>query len=214
MKKTKKILALALAAVMLVCTTVAATVAYLTANTGVVNNTFTVGSVAIELDEALVDIYGEKYLKVENNAEVETTKGSEDRVKGNDYKLIPGHTYIKDPTVYVNGGSEPCYVFVKVAVSSNVNGVLDNFAINSDWIELASVENVYYYKDVVDARSIATSVKVALTPVFTQFKVLDSANVSVVTSTDAISVDAYAVQADGFDSAAAAWTAAAGTFEN
>ena len=212
MKKTKKILALALAAVMLVCTTVAATVAYLTANTGVVNNTFTVGSVAIELDEALVDIYGEKYLKVENNAEVETTKGSEDRVKGNDYKLIPGHTYIKDPTVYVNGGSEPCYVFVKVAVSSNVNGVLDNFAINSDWIELASVENVYYYKDVVDARSIATSVKVALTPVFTQFKVLDSANVSVVTSTDAISVDAYAVQADGFDSAAAAWAAAPTTW--
>lgn len=212
MKKTKKILALALAAVMLVCTTVAATVAYLTANTGVVNNTFTVGSVAIELDEALVDIYGEKYLKVENNAEVETTKGFEDRVKGNDYKLIPGHTYIKDPTVYVNGGSEPCYVFVKVAVSSNVNGVLDNFAINSDWIELASVENVYYYKDVVDARSIATSVKVALTPVFTQFKVLDSANVSVVTSTDAISVDAYAVQADGFDSAAAAWAAAPTTW--
>lgn len=212
MKKTKKILALALATVMLVCTTVAATVAYLTANTGVVNNTFTVGSVAIELDEALVDIYGEKYLKVENNAEVETTKGSEDRVKGNDYKLIPGHTYIKDPTVYVNGGSEPCYVFVKVAVSSNVNGVLDNFAINSDWIELASVENVYYYKDVVDARSIATSVKVALTPVFTQFKVLDSANVSVVTSTDAISVDAYAVQADGFADAAAAWAAAPTTW--
>ena len=212
MKKTKKILALALVAVMLVCTTVAATVAYLTANTGYVNNTFTVGSVAIELDEALVDIYGEKYLKVENNAEVETTKGSEDRVKGNDYKLIPGHTYIKDPTVYVNGGSEPCYVFVKVAVSSNVNGVLDNFAINSDWIELASVENVYYYKDVVDARSIATSVKVALTPVFTQFKVLDSANVSVVTSTDAISVDAYAVQADGFTTAAAAWAAAPTTW--
>lgn len=214
MKKTKKIIALVLAAVMLVCTTVAATVAYLTANTGVVNNTFTVGSVAIELDEALVDIYGEKYLKVENNAEVETTKGSEDRVKGNDYKLIPGHTYIKDPTVYVNGGSEPCYVFVKVAVSANVNGVLDNFAINGDWQELGSVENVYYYKDVVDARSVATDEKVALTPVFTQFKVLDSANVSVVTGTDAISVDAYAVQADGFTSAADAWANAAGTFEN
>ena len=200
MKKTKKILALVLAAVLLVCTSVAATVAYLTANTDYVNNTFTVGSVAIELDETDVDLYG--------------VKDGDTRVKANQYKLIPGHTYIKDPTVYVNGGSEPCYVFVKVAVSSNVNGVLDNFAINGDWKELASVENVYYYKDVVDARSIATGVKVALTPVFTQFKVLDSANVSVVTGTDAISVDAYAVQADGFTSAADAWTKAAGTFEN
>ena len=59
MKKQKKVLALVLCAVMLVASSVLATMAYLTAQTDVVKNTFTVGNVVIDLDEAKVDVYGD-----------------------------------------------------------------------------------------------------------------------------------------------------------
>ena len=62
MKKAKKVVALALCAVMLVVGSVAGTMAYLTSSTGDVVNTFTVGNVAITLDEANVEAFG-KYLK-------------------------------------------------------------------------------------------------------------------------------------------------------
>ena len=117
MKKTKKIVALLLAAVMLVCTTVAATVAYLTANTDVVTNTFTVGSVAIDLDETDVTVYG--------------VKETDTKVKANTYKLIPGHLYIKDPTVHVKKGSEECWLFIKVSngiASAEAGSISCNFS--------------------------------------------------------------------------------------
>lgn len=106
MKKTRKILAMAACAVLLVCISVGATVAYLTA-TESVTNTFTVGKVAITLDEAKVTEYG-----------VEIPKAG--RVQANSYKLLPGHTYVKDPTIHVDDESEPCYLFVKVE-----NGIAD-----------------------------------------------------------------------------------------
>ena len=92
MKKTRKILLMAACAVLLVCISVGATVAYLT-STDSVTNTFTVGKVAITLDEAQVTEYG---VAVEGA----------DRVKTNTYKLIPGHEYKKDPTVHFAAGSE------------------------------------------------------------------------------------------------------------
>ena len=58
MKKATKVLALMLCAVLLVTATVAGTLAYLTSS-DTVENTFTVGSVTITLDEACVNEYGE-----------------------------------------------------------------------------------------------------------------------------------------------------------
>lgn len=219
-KKTKKVLSLALAAVLLVCTTVAATVAYLTANTGVVTNTFTVGNVAIDLDEIQVDPYGVPSDKgVADGKTVWTPNQNAPRIKENKYKLVPGHTYTKDPTVYVKGASEPCWVFVKVTVTDTVATVLDNFAVHTDWkpltVDGAVVENIYYYKEIVDdATALAETEKVTLTPVFAQFKVLDNADVSNVSAADSIKVDAYAIQADGFTTAEAAWKANTATWEN
>ena len=188
MKKTKKIVALVLAAVMLVCTTVAATVAYLTSTTGPVNNTFTVGSVTITLDEAKVTEYGE----LDGNT----------RVTENTYKLIPGHNYVKDPTVHVAEGSEECWLFVKVE-----NGIADIEADTkiaaqmtaNGWSLVAGETNVFAYADKVDAREEAVD-KV----VFEEFTLLDDADVEDFESAE-ITIIAYAVQADGFATAAAAW---------
>lgn len=204
MKKTKKIVALFLAAVMLVCTTVAATVAYLTANTGVVTNTFTVGKVEIDLLETKVDVYG-------------TDVTPNPTVKANEYKLVPGHNYMKDPTVFVKSGSEQSYVFIKVtngisAIEATTNTIAAQLTANK-WKQLEDkdgneVANVYYYETVVDARTSEQKL-----PVFGEFTLKTDANVAGY-ATATIKIDAYAVQADGFDTAAAAWDAAAGTFEN
>ena len=104
MKKTKKALLLAACAVLLAAASVMGTVAYLTSGDKVIN-TFTVGNVRITLDEAKVDEMG-------------TPEAGADRVKGNEYKLLPGHTYVKDPTVTVLKGSEDCYVRLKVTLNN------------------------------------------------------------------------------------------------
>ncbi len=97
MKKAKKVLLLALCAVLLVGASVAGTVAYLTSQDTVVN-TFTVGQVAIELHET---------------DEVKRTDGT----VGLDLHLLPGIPVEKDPTVTVKQGSEASYVRMNVTVN-------------------------------------------------------------------------------------------------
>jgi len=121
MKKAKKILTLVACAVLLVCISVGATIAYLTATTNTVQNTFTVGKVHFGDEEDLTD--GLDEAKV--NEYGEPIEGA-DRVKGNTYKLLPGHTYTKDPTVTIGKESEPAYVrmFVKITDLADVKAVL------------------------------------------------------------------------------------------
>ena len=100
MKTKRKALLLTFCAVLLVVASVLGTIAYLTAN-DTVTNTFTVGRVAINLDEAKVTEDGKAVIPAE-------------RVKENRYKLLPGHTYTKDPTVTVLKGSESSYIKMTV----------------------------------------------------------------------------------------------------
>ena len=93
----KKIVTAGLALVMVAGISVAGTLAYLTSVSAEVKNTFTVGKVAIELDET------------------DITNPEGDRVTSNDYgKVTPGTVYDKDPIVHLDLTSEDCYVFVKV----------------------------------------------------------------------------------------------------
>lgn len=104
--KTKtKALLMSLCAVLLVAASVLGTMAYLTDSKDV-KNTFTVGNVSIKLDEAKVD---EKGNLVKNQDDTLA-----DRVTQNEYKLLPGHTYTKDPTVTVLAPSVESYVRMKV----------------------------------------------------------------------------------------------------
>lgn len=104
MKTKSKALLLTLCAVLLVAASVLGTMAYLT-STDTVTNTFTVGKVEIKLDEAKVTADG---IPVEGA----------DRVTANSYKLMPGTTYTKDPTVTVLNGSEASYVRMKVTFNN------------------------------------------------------------------------------------------------
>lgn len=128
MKTRSKALLLTLCAVLLVAASVMGTMAYLTSSDEV-NNTFTVGNVKITLDEAKVNTDGTPVTPAE-------------RVKANEYKLLPGHTYTKDPTVTVIKGSESSYIRLKVTF----NNATDIIAMCTDpefADEITGVENAF-----------------------------------------------------------------------
>ena len=212
MKTRNKIMLLALCMVALIAVSVLGTMAYLT-STSEVTNTFTVGNVNIKLDEAKVDINGKPVTPAER------VTGEKDKTT-NEYKLMPGHSYIKDPTVHVTDGSENCYIFVKVengisafeaANEESTDGykTIATQIITNGWTKLA--DNVYYrsYTNGENAQKSFT--------VFSNFKIADNANNAEATKTSwnavtaentKITVTAYAIQADGFANADAAWAAA------
>lgn len=105
MRSKNKALLLLLCAVLLVAVSVFGTLAYLTDHE-TVRNTFTVGSVGLKLDEADV--------KPDGTYETDAAK----RVQTNEYHLLPGHTYIKDPAVTVEKGSEEAYIRMIVTVNN------------------------------------------------------------------------------------------------
>lgn len=184
----KKTLTIILAFVLVIAMSVAGTVAYLTSQDSV-TNTFTVGEVKITLDEAKVDTNGAAVTPAE-------------RVKANSYKLIPGHTYIKDPIIHVDASSEECWLFVKVengisAIEASTNPIAAQLADNG-WSAVTNADGVYAYKE-----SVAGPTDV---PVFGSFQIAGNADVANYADAKVV-VTAYAVQADGFDTAAAAWTA-------
>ena len=110
----KKVLATVAIVLLLVITAVGMSLAFFTDETETAENTFTVGKVKILLDEALVNEDGEP---VDENGEVVEDPQDAKRVLENSYDLSPGLTYTKDPTVTVEGGSNPCYVRVFVTLT-------------------------------------------------------------------------------------------------
>ena len=207
MKKFWKALALVGCALLLVVASVAGTYAILTSKTATVSNTFTAGNVSISLKETKVDEYGKPVSPAATIVAAENTPG-------NNYKLIPNHTYTKDPTIVVASGSEQCYLFVKVvngiedieaASTADHKKIVDQLTANG-WKELSSVTNVWYYDAVaddsgdtpVDARTADVTVVV-----FEEFTI---ANTDVAGGAGkTIDITAYAAQADGFDNAEDAW---------
>lgn len=199
----KKKLMTVLALVLVIAMSVAGTYAYLTSQAEV-KNTFTVGKVAITLDEAKVNEYGVADNRVP-------------RVTENSYKLMPGHEYSKDPVVHVAENSEACYVFVKVV--DDIAAIEVNDATNetpnvaaqikdNGWTALEGVDgvnNVYYKSVSADVAKNGVDLKV-----FDGFKIIDTITNTALDTYNGktITVTAYAVQADGFETPAAAWTAA------
>lgn len=191
----KKTLTVIIALVLVVVMSVAGTVAYLTSQ-ATVTNTFTVGKVAITLDETKVTEYGDAV-------------PSAAPVSANQYTLIPGHTYTKNPTVHVNADSENCWVFVKVtneiaaieAPASATDPVyvqINQQITNNGWTALEGQPGVYYmtYTKGQTDKDLE---------VFQSFKVAGDADISAYAG-ETIVINAYAIQSDGFGTASAAWT--------
>lgn len=177
----KKKLTMIAAVAMAFCIGIGGTLAYLTAKTSTITNTFTVGNVAITLTET----------GAENNAK--------------SYKVSPGSSYAKDPTVTVTANSDKCYVFVKVD-ATNANDI--SWSVRNGWTQLGN-DSVWY--QIVD-----TSTAAQAFPILTAGTGTGEANghVTVANTVTNSSLDAtlaftaYAIQYEGFENnASGAWTA-------
>ena len=207
----KKKLMTVLALVLVIAMSVAGTYAYLTSKDTVVN-TFTVGNVQIKLDEAKA------------NADGTLVQGAA-RVDANSYKLLPGHTYAKDPMVTVLEGSESSYVkmtvtFTKAAeldaifapTGADMTSIFNGYN-SANWIYKGNTEDTanntrtyeFWYKDTVEA----LNADVALDALFDSITVPGGIKNDQLKTIEGmtITVNAYAIQADGFSTADAAWEA-------
>lgn len=189
----KKILVACLCVALAVLTIAGTTLAYLTATTGPVTNTFTVGNIDITLTETKPD--------------------------NNQAKIIPGVDIEKDPKVTVMANSEACWLFVKVEEANwpmflETDGTTRkvSYSIDTGWTKGDDTNiptNVYYRA--VDAVTDNTSFCVLkgnnqyTNGVVTVSENLTKNEIRTIATQPTLTFTAYAVQKAGFDTAAAAW---------
>lgn len=170
----KKTLALVLALTLLVAGVVGGTLAWLTDQTAEVKNTFTVGDINIGLTETTTD-----------------------------YKMVPGNTIAKDPTVTVKANSEACWLFVKVTESTDLKDFI-TYAIAEGWTALPGVDDVYYREVPASAADQTFSV-LAGDAVTVKSDVTRTMLETAKTDAPTLTFKAYAIQKDHFATADAAW---------
>ena len=165
----KKSLALVLALAMIVVCVVGGTLAWLTAKTPDVKNTFTTSNVDITLTETTTN-----------------------------YQMIPGYTIAKDPKVTVLAGSEKCYLFVKVDKSANFDTFM-TYEMADGWTQGDGTDipsNVYYR--VVDTAGMGTPYSVLANDQVTVKDTVTKADMNALKADDAIqptlTFTAYACQ--------------------
>ena len=190
-RKLRKFLMLLARALLLVSVTVGATVAYLTSTDEVVN-TFTVGKVGLTLDELDVD----NDTNTNDNKEYTDEEGEKTiRDKANAYKLIPGSTYTKDPTVHIAADSEDGVLFVEITneilAIEGEKKIADQMT-EKGWAPIAEGSNVYYYNKVVKAND-----NIVVFDDFTIAGTVSKETLATYTG-KTVKVKAYLIQAEGF----------------
>lgn len=221
MKKTISIVALV---VLVAAVSVLGTLAYLTSSDKV-ENTFTVGKVAITLDEAKVDAMGVEQLGA-------------DRVQKNSYKLMPGHSYVKDPTIHVDAASEDCFIRATVTISNGqawagivakyAEGKIENIVKGTDdnlwWVSDATLGAdgnltiVFVYKNEskaeslkrvwqsgVDDEDLVLFNTIEIPAGLTNEELASVADTTITVKADAIQADGFVENSNDKDAAAAAW---------
>ena len=130
----KKSLALVLALALMVVSAVAGTLAWLTATSATVTNTFTTSDIKVKLEE---------------------TEGAA-VTGGKEFKMIPGYTIKKDPKATVLANSEDCFLFVKLKKSDNFDDFL-TYKMADGWLQLKTdkdgkaITDLVYYREVPTA---------------------------------------------------------------
>lgn len=114
----KKSIIMLLCALVVMSSVAFGTIAYLTDRESV-TNTFTMGDVDIIVDETEID--EETGEPVPSDPEDDDPEDDDDDYKrteeGNEYDIVPGGEYIKDPTLTVKEGSKESYVRMVVTIT-------------------------------------------------------------------------------------------------
>lgn len=201
--KFVKVISVLSVALLLVVGSVFATYAYLTAKSAQVTNTFTVGKVAITLDES----------ELKTDGTLDTTK----KVTANSYVLLPGKEYPKDPTIHVTANSEESYLEAVVTINNYTiikkyadtdAKVYGLFGLASGWSGRSVTDNGDTATVILQyANTVAKSTSVTDVPVFTTFTAPNFDEEDEFSGDFTIVVEGRAIQASGFDSVDAALTA-------
>ena len=192
---SSKMFVMMLALVLVFGCAVGGTIAWLTATTDSVTNTFTYGDIKI-------DLFEHKYDATTNELDEKTEVKSV-----TDYKIIPGKNLPKDPTVRVKAGSEACWLFVKVEETGTfvANKVTYSVKTGDDgWTALPGVAGVYYRE--VGAVTQDTTFKVLTDDQVTVSDQLTKEDIKNITGSQVLKFTAYAVQREGINSATDAWS--------
>ncbi len=172
----KKIIALMMALVLILGAAIGGTLAWLTAKTEDVVNTFTTSDIEIKLDE---------------------TKPTNKTAQ-----IIPGYTIEKDPLITVKADSEKCYLFVKVA-EGNWPAITEedgetrkiDYKVLEDWKKLDGVEGVTdVYYQVVEKSSANQEFKVLVDDKVTVSPTLTKEEMAAITTSPTLTFTAYASQ--------------------
>lgn len=166
---------LIIATVLVVVVSVGVTVALLVASSKPVINTFTIGGVDITLTETTTE-----------------------------YKMAPGVTVAKDPTVTVLANSEKSWLFVKVEKENDFD-TFCTYEVQDGWTALDGQEGVFY--QMVENSSANQAFPVLKNNCVLVKDTLTEEQLNAITVNPTLVVTAYAIQDDGLGTAAAAWQA-------
>ena len=199
-----KVMTLVLAFVLVVGASVAGTLAWLTAQTPTVTNTFT--SAELFSDNGSFTLWEHKAEDTDGDGVYTLDNSTE--VTSNSYNILPGVNIPKDPTVDVVGLEEHAYLYIKV--TSTLPTGLTYTIDSANWTALSGYDGVYVYggsnaeNNIVKATNAAPETFEATILTGNQIMVAD--NYSGTSDGITLSFDAYMVQATGNgDSAADAW---------
>lgn len=187
---SSKMFVMMLALVLVFGCAVGGTIAWLTATSATVENTFTYGDINIELTET--------------------------KPIGQEAKIIPGVNIDKDPKVTVKAGSEACWLFVKVKETDwpefkEADGTRKiSYNIANDWT-LVPGETGVYYRTIDTMTTVDTDYAILKDNKVTVSENLLKTEVSTLATAGAqfkLTFTAYAVQKDGINDVATAWKTA------
>ena len=172
-----RVLVMAVALTLIIGGIIGGSVAWLTATSDTVTNTFTVGDIDIELTEE----------------------------SGNTYTMVPGNTITKNPKVTVKTGSEACWLFVKIEKQNKLDDFI-TYSVDNSWTALPGVDNVYYREVDATTSGVKEFYVLAGNTVTVKDTVTkDALNGLTETQYPKLSFTACAVQKDNIASAADAW---------
>ncbi len=171
----KKVLLCAAAISLALCCSVGGTLAWLSAKTVPVRNTFTIGDIDIDLTETT----GETYI------------------------MVPGNDLAKDPKVTVKAGSEDCWLFIKIEKSDNFDDFL-TYTVAGGWTALSGESGVYY-REIPSADTDTELSVLMNDLVTVKEEVTKQQFTGIEDDLPFMTFTAYAVQRDNLADAATAW---------
>ena len=178
-----KLVVAMLAVTLLIGCAIGGTVAWLTANTAPVVNTFTYGDIDIELNET--------------------------KPANREAKIIPGVDIEKNPKVTVKANSEACWLFVKVEKAGTFVTNKVTYSIDTGWTQGdgTNIPSDVYYRSVTASNAdqpfgVLSGDKIIVSEELTKAEINGLNDAA---KTPKLTFTAYAVQKDGIADAAAAW---------